>query len=76
MAIGLAGSLDAAFARATSELAAWLQSDYNLPSSDVAELLGTSIRYNIAEVADRNVEIVACFPKRVLAMIQTGPSPR
>ena len=76
MAVGLAGSLDAAFARATSELATWLQSDYNLPSSDVAELLGTSIRYNIAEVADRNVEIVACFPKRVLAMIQTGPSSR
>jgi acetamidase/formamidase len=69
MSFGLSGSLDAAFSRATSDLAIWLQNDYNLPSADVAELLGTSIQYNIAEVADRNVAIVAKFPKRVLAMI-------
>lgn len=76
MAIGLAGSLDAAFAKATSELALWLQSDYKLSSADVAELLGTSIQYNIAEVADRNVEIVAKMSKQVLAAIQTSTPPR
>jgi acetamidase/formamidase len=31
MAMGLAGSLDNAFSRATSELATWLQEDYKLP---------------------------------------------
>jgi amidase len=70
MAIGFAGSLDSAFREATSELASWLQSDYALSDGDVAALLGTSIQYNIAEVADRNVGVVAKVPKRTLALLK------
>jgi acetamidase/formamidase len=69
MAIGLAGSLDAAFSRATSEMASWLQQDYGLSSSDVAALLGVSVQYGIAEVADRNVGIVAKVPKALLSRL-------
>jgi acetamidase/formamidase len=70
MAIGFAGSLDSAFREATSELASWLQSDYSLSDGDVAAVLGTSIQYNIAEVADRNVGVVAKIPKRTLALLK------
>lgn len=70
MAMGLAGSLDSAFREATSELASWLQSDYALSDGDVAALLGSSIQYNISEVADRNVGVVAKIPKRTLAQLK------
>ncbi len=70
MAMGLSGSLDSAFSRATSELATWLQNDYKLSGSDVAAILGTSIQYNISEVADRNVGVIAKIPKKVLASLK------
>jgi acetamidase/formamidase len=70
MAMGLAGSLDNAFSRATSELATWLQEDYKLSSSDVAALLGTSIQYSISEVADRNVGVIAKISKKALVAVK------
>src|SRR4029077_673271 len=69
MAIGFAGSLDAAFGEASSEWASWLQSDYSLSDGDVAAVLGTSIQYNIAEVADRNVGVVGQIQKSILAQL-------
>jgi len=53
-------------------LAWWLQSDYALSDGDVAALLGSSIQYNISEVADRNVGVVAKIPKRTLAQLTPG----
>jgi acetamidase/formamidase len=76
MAIGLAGSLDAAFSRATSELASWLQQDYGLSSADVAALLGVSVQYTISEVADRNVGVVAKVPKTLLGQLPALPGAR
>ncbi len=73
MAIGLAGSLDAAFRDATTELASWLESDYGLTISDVAAVLGTSVEYNIAEVADRNVGVVAKIRKDALSPLRKAP---
>ncbi len=73
MAIGLAGSLDSAFSRATSELATWLQEDYKLSSSDVAAILGTSIHYSVSEVADRNVGVIAKISKKALAQLKREP---
>jgi acetamidase/formamidase len=66
MAIGFSGSLDNAFRIATSELASWLQADYKLSASEAAVVLGTSIEYNISEVADRNVGVVAKIRKGTL----------
>lgn len=73
MAIGLAGSLDEAFRQATTELASWLEYDYGLTISDVAAVLGTSIEYNVAEVADRNVGVVAKIRKEVLTPLRKTP---
>jgi amidase len=70
MAMGLSGSLDSAFSRATSELATWLQNDYKLSGSDVAAILGTSVQYSISEVADRNVGVIAKISKKVLASLK------
>ena len=69
MAIGLSGSLDDAFRKATSELASWLQSDYKLSTSGAAIVLGTSVEYTISEVADRNAGVVARIRKSSLASL-------
>ncbi|HEY1251104.1 MAG TPA: acetamidase/formamidase family protein [Thermoanaerobaculia bacterium] len=63
MTIGLEGSLDEAFREATSALADWLQQDYGLTGPETAILLGATIEYRIAEVADRNVGVVARIRK-------------
>ena len=67
MAMGLSGSLDDAFKEATSELAKWLQHDYKLSPEEIAQVFGTAIEYNISEVADRNVGVVARIRKSILA---------
>jgi amidase len=66
MAVGLGGSLDEAFREATSGLAAWLGEDYRLTGSEAAILLGATVEYRIAEVADRNVNVAAKIQKRFL----------
>ncbi len=66
MAMGLAGSLDEAFREATSALASWIEKDYSLTGPEVAILLGATIQYQISEVADRNVGIVAKVRKQFL----------
>jgi amidase len=69
MTMGLSGSLDNAFRIATSGLAKWLQADYKLTAGEAAMVLGTSIEYNISEVADRNVGVVAKIRKSVLSSL-------
>jgi amidase len=69
MAIGLAGSLDDALRIGTSELATWLQADYQLSPAEAAMVLGTSIEYDIAEVADRNVGVVAKIRKNSVSAL-------
>jgi amidase len=69
MAIGIGGSLTQAVQRATSELARWLQSDYNLNVAEVAMVLGTSMRYDVAELVGRQVSIVAKIGKPLLAQL-------
>ena len=74
MSIGLDGSLDAALARATSDLAEWLEVEYKLKPEEVAPILGTAIEYRIAEIADRNVNVVAKLRKeRLVRLTGTGP---
>jgi acetamidase/formamidase len=69
MASGIAGSLQEALQQATSELARWLERDYKLSPNESNVVLGTSIRYDIAEVVDPQVHIVAKIRKAVLATI-------
>lgn len=63
MAVGLEGSIDDAFRSATANMAQWLQRDYKLTPSEVAQVLGTSAEYKISEAADRNAGVVLKIPK-------------
>ncbi len=70
MASGIAGSLQEALQQATTELARWLEGDYKLSANESAIVLGTSVRYDIAEVVDPQVHIVAKVSKAVLSMLE------
>jgi amidase len=72
MASGIAGSLPDALQQATTELARWLERDYKLSANESNIVLGTSIRYDIAEVVDPQVHIVAKIRKSVLAQLGEG----
>jgi acetamidase/formamidase len=72
MAMGLDGSLDDAFRGATANMAAWLTEKYNLTSSEVAQVLGTSAEYKVSEVADRNAGIVLRINKERLKSLASG----
>ncbi len=70
MSSGIANSLPDALQRATSQLAAWLGHDYKLNPNEVAIVLGTSMRYDIAEIVDPLVHVVAKISKDVLKPIK------
>jgi amidase len=67
MALGIANSLPEALQSATTELARWLQRDYKLEPNEAAIVLGTGLQYNIAEVVDPLVHVVARIRKDALA---------
>jgi amidase len=70
MASGIAGSLDDAFRGATTNLVTWLEKKYGLNAAEVSSILGTSMVYDVAEVVDPQVHIVAKVPKSVLAALR------
>jgi len=59
MSLGIANSLPDAVQTATTELASWLEREYKLEPNEVAIVLGTAMQYNIAEVVDPLVHVVA-----------------
>ena len=69
MAVGLGGSLEDSLKAATSGMAQWLEQDYGLTPSEIAQVLGTSVQLNISEVADRNAGVVARLSKQRLAAL-------
>ena len=70
MASGIAGSLDEAFREATTNLARWLEKKYKLNAAEVSSVLGTSMVYDVAEVVDPQVHVVARVPKSALESFQ------
>jgi acetamidase/formamidase len=70
MAMGIAGSLPDALRQATTSLARWLEQEYKLTPNETAIVLGSSIRYDIAEIVDPQVNIVAKISKSVLAPLR------
>jgi acetamidase/formamidase len=70
MALGIGNSLSDALQSATTNLAQWLEHDYSLNASEVAMVLGTSMRYDIAEVVDPQVNLVAKVAKSVLSPLR------
>lgn len=69
MAIGIAGDLQEALRSATSDLARWLTRDYALNSAEVASVLGTALKYDVADMVGTQVSIVAKVPKAVVARL-------
>jgi hypothetical protein len=70
MASGIANSFREAFQMATTELARWLERDYKLSANESNVVLGTSIRYDISEVVDPQVHIVAKISKEALKSLR------
>ena len=71
MASGIANSLPDALQAATTNLSQWLTEDFKLSPNEVALVLGTAIRYEVAEVVDPMVHVVAKIEKKAL----TGLTP-
>jgi len=67
MAMGIANSLPDALRQATTQLARWLEKDYGLSANESGIVLGTAIRYDIAEIVDPQIHIVAKISKTALA---------
>jgi acetamidase/formamidase len=70
MAIGLAKDLDDALMLANSNLLSWLQTEYKLSLEEATQVMSTSVEYTIAEVADKDVGVVAKIKKEILDRIK------
>jgi acetamidase/formamidase len=70
MAAGIGNSLEDALQAATTNMARWLERDYKLNSAEVAMVLGMAMRYDIAEIVDPRVNLVAKVPKSVLSQLR------
>ena len=70
MAIGVGNALPDALQAATTNMAQWLERDYKLNAAEVAVVLGTSMRYDVAEIVDPQVNLVAKVPKSVLSQLR------
>lgn len=70
MSMGIAGSVGEAMQQATAQLANWLERDYKLTANESAIVMGTALRYDIAEVVDPQYHVVAKVAKSALAALQ------
>ncbi len=75
MVSGIGGSLTDALQLATAGLSNWLKSYYQLDSTEVATVLASSIHYDIAEIVDPEVHVVAKIRKDVLKQIPKPAKP-
>ena len=69
MSMGIANSLPEAVRQATTQLARWLERDYHLTPNESAIVLGTAMRYDVAELVDPQVNVVAKVSKAALASL-------
>jgi len=69
MTVGLGGSIEDALRAAVGGMSQWLEQDYGLTPSEIAQVLGTSVQLNLNEVADRNAGVVAKLSKQRLAVL-------
>jgi amidase len=66
MVTGSGKTLDKAIKIATSGLLEWLQNDYHITVMEATQVMSTSIKYTIAEIADPEVIVVAKINKEIL----------
>ena len=70
MAMGIGNSLPDAVQIATTQLVNWLRKDYKLDYNEAAIVLGTAVQYNIAELVDPLVHVVAKIRKDAVAPLK------
>lgn len=70
MSSGIGNSLSDALQLATTQLVTWLQTDYKLTPNEAAVVLGTAMQYDIAEIVDPLVHVVAKIRKDVVAPLK------
>jgi len=69
MTVGLGGSLEDALRASTAGMSQWLEQDYGLTPSEIAQVLGTSAQIKISEVADRNAGVATKLSKARLSTL-------
>ena len=67
---GVGNSLPDALQHATTGLSRYLATRYSLNPAEVGIVLGSGIRYDIAEIVDPKVHIVAKLPRKLLEGLQ------
>jgi amidase len=72
MVLGQAGSLDDALRSATAGMVEWLTRDYGLSVSESAQVLGSAVKYSVANLAGRSVGVAAKLDKEILAGVKKG----
>ncbi len=70
MMSGVGNSLHDALQTATTSMSEYLARQYKLNPAEVAMVLGTALKYDIAEVVDPSVHVVAKLPRTALAGLQ------
>jgi amidase len=70
MSSGIGNSLADALQLATTQLVTWLETDYKLTPNEAAVVLGTAMQYDIAEVVDPLVHVVAKIRKDTVAKLK------
>jgi amidase len=70
MALGVGNALPDALQAATTSLAEWIEREYRLTSNEAALVIGSSIRYDIAEITDPMIHVVAKLSKAALAPLK------
>ena len=69
MVVGTGATVDAAMKNATTGMSRWLASSHGLTPQDIAAVLGTAMKYEIAEVVDSEYDVVAKVSRDALAKI-------
>jgi acetamidase/formamidase len=67
ISFGVSGSVTESIQASTAQLVEWLKKDYRMSDSEVALFLGAVLKYDIAELVDPHVNVVAKVPKVSLA---------
>lgn len=68
MSTGIDKSMETALKIATDGLLKWILSDYKLTLAEATQVLSTTIQYDIAEIADPEIVIVAKIKKQYLKL--------
>ncbi len=69
MTVGLAVHLDDAFKIANAGMLSFLQKEYDLSDVEAAQVMGSSLEYQIPEITDPQVEVVAKIKKSRLSLL-------